>query len=505
MMVDAPAEGVAPVQSPVARTRGFSMVVEGIIGAILAVTLLAYMSLGNYTRYVADDYGLAIAVKLRGFWAQQVAAYRLTDGHFVASALQTAVALLDPIVVRVLPGVLVLAWVAALTLALRHLIPHAGLRGRLLIGAGIVYTALRIIPNPFLTVYWMTASLAFVVPLLVASVVIWLVSRPANAGRRGIALLIGTGLLAFIASGEGEIYTVSAFVAWTLAVAVAVSRVSPQWRARLPRLAAAWIGATAGLLVELASPGNALRSAVISKLITVPRPSIVALPFFAFGEMLHFVHALVFQHWRGMLALAVLAALIAARSGSVPRPIARSGVIAALFATLGTALVVWAAMAPASLEFGSLPPMYDQLIPVFACICAIVTLGWLSGRVARNRIDAVWARIPARGDVRRVVPLAAGMVATAIVVAGPVATLVMIQRDRHLFQAYAAAKDAQIAAVEAARTAGRASAIVAPLPNVEHIGIFSHDPFEELTTNSTYWINQDTAEYYRVGSIVVSP
>jgi hypothetical protein len=495
----------APVQSPVARTPGFSVVVESIIGAILAVTLLAYMLLGNYTRYVADDYGLAIAVKLRGFWAQQVAAYQLTDGHFVASALQTAVALLDPIVVRILPGVLVLTWVGALTLAMRHLIPHTGLRGRLLIAAGMVYTALRIIPSPFLTLYWMTASLAFVVPLLVASVVIWLITRPANRGRLGIALLIGTGLVAFIASGEGEIYTVSAFVAWTLAAAVAVTRVSSVWRARLPQLAAAWIGATAGLLVELASPGNALRSAVISKLITVPRPSIVALPFFAFGEMLHFVHALVFQHWRGMLALAVLAALIAVRSGSVPRPFARSGVIAALLATLGTLAVVWAAMAPASLEFGGLPPVYDQLIPVFACICAIVTLGWLSGRLLRNRIDAVWARVPARGEIRTVAPIAAVLVAAAIVVAGPVATLVMTQRDRHLFQAYAAGKDAQIAAAEAAHTAGRSSAIVPPLLNVESIGIFSHNPFEELTTDSTYWINQDTAEYYRVGSIAVSP
>jgi hypothetical protein len=66
----------------------------------------------------------------RGYWAQQIADYRLSDGHFVATALYTAGTLLNPIFVQVLPGVLIIAWVALLTLALRHVIPAAGRLGR---------------------------------------------------------------------------------------------------------------------------------------------------------------------------------------------------------------------------------------------------------------------------------------------------------------------------------------------------------------------------------------
>jgi len=298
---------------------------------------------------------------------------------------------------------------------------------------------------------------------------------------------------------------VAAFVGSTLLVVVALSRVSPVWRAKLPQLVAAWCGAVAGFAVQLASPGNGLRSAVISKLITVPRPSFVSLPFFTFGRMLHFVHGLVLEHWRGMLALALLAALVAVRSGPLPRLVVRSGVVAAGLATLGTMIVVWAAMAPASLEFGALPPLYDQLILVYACVCAIVALGWLAGRVLRNRIDVAWARLGVRGSIPKASALAASLIVAAIVVTGPVATLATMHQDLPSFEAYASGKDAQTAAAETAHAEGRASATAPPLVNVTNIGIFSHNPFEELTADPTYWINEDTAGYYGIRSLVVTP
>src|ERR1700686_4945580 len=122
--------------------RNTTAAVERAIGAVLAITLLMYMLLGNFTRYVADDYGIAIAVRLRGFWAQQVADYRITDGHFAATALETAGALLNPVFVRVLPGALILVWTGLLTLALRRIIPAAADPGWLLLGAGVFYRPL---------------------------------------------------------------------------------------------------------------------------------------------------------------------------------------------------------------------------------------------------------------------------------------------------------------------------------------------------------------------------
>lgn len=477
--------------------------VEYAIGGILAVTLLGYMLIGNYTRYVADDYGLAIAVRLRGFWAQQIADYQLTDGHFLATALSTAGTLLNPIFVRILPGALIVAWVTLLALGLRYLIPAAGRLGRLLIAAGIVYSTLRVTPNPFLALYWMTASLEFVVPLLLLSVFIWLVSRPRGRGRRRTVTLVLIGTLAFLAAGEAEIYTAGQTVALTLAVAFAISRLWPTWRQKLPELSAAWIGSLAGLTAELISPGAVLRSAVIARIVVAPRPSLLGLPLFTLVQMQHFFQLNIIPHWRGLLAMALLAALIGARSVPAPTHHAKSVLIALVLAAAGTLLVLLGTLAPAALYFGALPPLYDQIIPVYVCTCAIAALGWLAGSVLRNRADFAFQRLGAVTRLRGALWAAMTLTLGAIVVVGPIGTLAMLHRDLPALRSYAAGKDAQTASAEAARASGRSSVDVPGLVNVENIGIFSHTPLEELSTDPTFWINGDEADYYGLASMAV--
>jgi len=478
--------------------------VEYAIGGILAVTLLAYMLIGNYTRYVADDYGLAIAVRLRGYWAQQVADYQLTDGHFIATALTTAATLVNPVFVRILPGILILGWVALLALGLRFLIPSAGRLGRLLIAAGIAYTTLRVTPNPFLAVYWMTASLEFVVPLLLASVFIWLITRPRARGRRRTMVLILIGAVAFVAAGEAEIYTAGQTVALTLAVAASISRLSPEWRRKLPELGVAWIGSLAGLTAELIAPGAGLRSAVIAKIVVVPRPSLIGLPAFTLGQMGHFLQLNIVPHWRGLLGLAVLAALIASRSAPARQRLGKVSVVALAIATAGIVLVVLGTLAPAALYFGSLPPLYDQLIPVYVCTCATASAGWLAGRFLRERFDVVMQRAGSAMRFPGAVWAATTLVLGAIVVAGPIGTLAMLHGDLPALRSYAAGKDTQTASAEAARAAGRSSVDVPALVNVEDIGIFSHTPLEELSTDPNFWINGDEANYYGLVSMAMS-
>ena len=418
------------------------------MGAVLLSALVAYALLGNFTRYVADDYGIAVAVRLRGYWAQQIAAYRLSDGHFVATALYTAGTLLNPIFVRILPGVLIIAWVALLTLALRHVIPSAGRLGRFLIPAGIVYTTLQITPSPFLSLYWMTASMEFVVPLLVAAVVVWLVSRPSNSGRRRRLLIALIGLLAFLAAGEAEIYTAVQCVALTVTVALAMSRLPWIWRQKLPELSAAWIGSLAGLAVELASPGKALRSAVIAKAVHVPRPSWLTLPLFTFEKMVQFLHLLLQAHWREVVAMTLLAALIGVRSSAVPRGVGNSRGIAVVLATFGTLIVLYSAMAPAALYYGGLPPLWDQIIPVYVCVCAVAALGWWSGQSFRSFVGPRWQRASWSERLCRTSVAGASVILSAVVVIGPIATVVVINHELPAIQAYAATKDAQAAGAE---------------------------------------------------------
>ncbi len=475
------------------------------IGAALSLAVLGYVLLGNFTRYVADDYATANAVRLRGYWAQQLAAYRLSDGHFVATALYTAGTLLNPVFVRILPGALIIAWVALLTLSLRHVIPSAGRLGRFVISAGIVYATLQITPSPFLSVYWMTASLEFVVPLLIAAVVIRLVSQPRSGGRPRGLMVAFIGLLAFLAAGEAEIYTAVQCAALTLAVAVAAARPSSRWRRKLPELSAAWIGSLAGLAIELASPGKALRSAAIANAVHVPRPSWLTLPLFTLGQLVHFLQGLIQAHWWEFVAMLVLAFLIGVRSITSRRVVDKSHLIAAGIAALCAFAILLAAMAPAALFYGNLPPFWDQIVPVYVAVCAVAALGWWSGQSFRAVVGPKWQRARWTETLRTLSMGGASIALSAVVVIGPVTTLVAINDELPAIQAYAATKDAQAGDAVAAHTAGRTSATVPRLVMVNNMGVFSHPSFEDLTADPRYWINKDEATYYGLESMAASP
>jgi hypothetical protein len=478
-------------------------VVEWLMGAAFAVALVAYMLIGNYARLVADDFGESDAVHLRGYWAEQVAVYQRSDGHFIATAVQTAAIMLNSAVVRVLPAVLIVAWVALVTLGLRHLLPAAGRFGRVLVAAAIVYTTIRIAPSPFLTFYWMTVSLAFIVPLGLLSVLIWLISRPGGEGRRAVIALAVVGVLAFVAAGMAETYTVAQAVGLTLAVAVALTGFSTVWRQRLPMLLAAWVGSVAGLVVELVAPGNVIRAATISHLVGVPRPSLPGLPVFTFVKMLQFAHGLVWANWPSMIALVVLAAAVGARSGNVVETARRTAVVAVGVATFGAAAVVLSALAPSAREFGSLPPLYDQIIPVYVCVCSLTILGLVGGRVVRRVVDQRWTHDGALSSRRHALAGVAAVLIGLAVIIGPVRAVVTIAHDVPALQSYADVKDAQAAAAVAARDSGRASAVV-PTIDYNNLGIFSHTGLEELTDDPKYFINEDEATYYGIQSMTIT-
>ena len=99
----------------------------------------------------------------------------------------------------------------------------------------------------------------------------------------------------------------------------------------------------------------------------------------------------------------------------------------------------------------------------------------------------------------------AAVVAGVAVAAGPVKTLASIRHDLPAIQAYAASKDAQAAAAEAAHGAGLTSAVVPPVAHPEDLGIFSHTSQAELQADPRYWLNTDVAAYYGLASIATSP
>ena len=480
------------------------MIIESVMAAVLLVTLAGYVLLGTFNRYVADDYGGVLAVRLRGFWGEQVASYRLWSGRFTSSALISAAAMLPEGAVRVLPGILIAGWVLLLGLVLKQVLPSAGRVGRLLLAAAVVYTTLQVTSSPFLSIYWMTGSLTYVPSLLLGTLLLALICRPHGNGRRRMATIAGAGVVTFLAGGSNETYVVAQTVALTMAVAVAISPLSTVSRSKLRVLGVGLLGSLVAFGVLVAAPGNAIRDAAILR-VGGQHPSLVELPRLTAQFTWQFFQSLVSAHWVSLLAVAILTALIAARSKAMTATQLRSLSIAAGAATIGAVIVVTSAIFPSVFEEVRLTNEWGQIVLVYVCVCAVATLGWISGRVCRSLADRTSPQVGSSAGIRQIAPGLMALAACAFVVVGPILAVARMVGDLPAIQAWAATKDAEAAAAISAHAAGEPSVTVPPLRMVGNIGIFSHPAYEDLMRDPRFWINEDEAAYYGVVSMATSP
>jgi hypothetical protein len=480
-----------------------TLVIKSVMAAVVLVTLAGYALLGVFNRYVADDYGGILAVRVRGFWGQQVATYRLWSGRFTSSALFSAAAMLPEGSDRALVGVLIASWVLVLTVALKHILPCAGRVGRLLLAAGVVYTTVDITPSPFLSIYWMTGSLTYVPSLLLATLLVALICRPAGTGHRRIATIVGAGVVAFLAGGSNETYAVAQTIALMMAVAVAISPVSSVSRSKLRLLGVGLLGSLAAFGVLAAAPGNAIRDATILHIVG-QHPSLVELSRLTAQFTGTFFQSLISAHWVSLLAVAILAALFAARSRQVTAAPLRSLAVAGGSVVIGTVIVVTSAILPSAFEEARLTNEWGQIVLVYVCVCSAATLGWIGGRVGRIVADRTLPPVEIRGGIHQIALGMMALAACGFVVVGPILTVAGMVVDLPAIQAWAATKDAEAAAAISAHAAGKPSVTVPPLRMVGNIGIFSHPVYEDLMSDPRFWINEDEAAYYGVVSMATS-
>jgi hypothetical protein len=393
--------------------------------------------------------------------------------------------------------------VLVLYVVLKQVLPSAPRVGRLLLGAGVVYTTLQVTPSPFLSIYWMTGSLTYVPSLLLGTLLLALIRQPRGNGRRRTATIAGAGVVAFLAGGANETYVAAQTVALAVAVAIAISPLSTVSRSTLRMLGVALLGSLVAFGVLVAAPGNAIRDAAIVRIVG-HHPSLVELPGLTAQFTWQFFQSLFSAHWVNLVAVAILAGLVAARSKAITNTQLRSLSIAAVATTIGAVIVVASAILPSVFEEVRLTNAWGQIVLVYVCVCAVATLGWIGGRVCRSLADSTSTPAESSMGIRQIAPGVMALALGAFVVVGPIAAVATIVGDVPATQAWAATKDAEAAAAVSAHAAGEPSVTVPPLRMVANIGIFSHPPDEDLMRDPRFWINADEAAYYGVGSMATS-
>jgi hypothetical protein len=503
-VVDAPVAPRAQTATRRPRRRRLSVLtlLQAVAVGSLSAFLVAHVWAARYVRYVADDYAMVNLLRDHGFLGGQVSWYQSWSGRFSATAADLGAAWLGPGWARLVPAALLVLWLAALIWAILQIGRAAGVRlprlSAVLLAELVLFATLVSIPDVFESVYWMTGALTYSAPLVLGTVLLGVLARAvADPGRRRGVMAIAAGGLAWGAGGFDDSYVSAQTVAIGIALLLALRGVAPRLRALRLTLAAALGGSLLALVLVAFAPGNAVREAYFPPhpgLAWVTSWSVTQATWLAVHTWMHLAVAV------GALSTAAVVGVVALRAGgaTVPRPGRRH----ALGLLVVAPLIVMAAVAPAYWGMSQPPPPRALLVPIYVLVLAAVAGGALLGLAVagavRGREDV--GRWSGRGGVWQRGAVALPLVALIL---APVPAAVSIAGHLGAMSTYAEAKDAQAAALVAAKRAGTTAPTVEAAPT-QGLGVLSYDRAEEMARDPRCWVNRAVASDYGLGTVTVT-
>jgi hypothetical protein len=412
---------------------------------LCAVPLLIYAYQGTCTRLVADDYCAANQVTRFGYLGAQEATYMTWSGRYSATALQSALVSLSPSVVPYVTPAILLLWLAALTWfwsALTRRVSTALLLAEITLGA-----TLFTLPDIAHSLFWLTGSPAYIVPLI-----LWpLLAHP----RVRWAVLAP---LAFLAGGFSE---TALILQMTIFVGAAI--LDGQRRGRHALVCA---GTLASLAAVALAPGNAVRQAYFP-----PPPG---LGYIARTSLQFAWDTFVAFCTRSPGPAAALASgFLVAQARAREAPGSYKWLLAWLLLPAGVLFPALSA-APALWAMSGLPPARALAPAVFSLVCLFACVGYVVGR-----------RVGMPRAASRVGQVAGAAAVVFLVGSGAWSTL----HDLASWRSFARDWARQDVAI---RTGGPIPVISTP-----------YGP-DTLSTDPEHWVNQCMGIYYGVSGLCAS-
>jgi hypothetical protein len=226
----------------------------------MAVPLAVFASIGAFARYTADDFCWAGVLRTEGFARAQMLWYTGYSPRYAFTFLVNLVELAGPAIVPALPGAATVVAVATTTWTLRQLDRRPGARPRLtavVLAEILVLGTLATAPDLPQSLYWQTGMLTYLLPLVLATLLIGWIWR---GGTAWWELLI-SGVITYVAGGLSETYLVPQNVAITLSLVVALLLMPASDRRTSLRLhlSAALAGGVLALITILVAPATEYR------------------------------------------------------------------------------------------------------------------------------------------------------------------------------------------------------------------------------------------------------
>jgi hypothetical protein len=459
-----------------------------ILIVILMLPLLAHGYVGQFVRFMADDYcGASLAVR-EGLFSAVTTTYATWKGRYTDTFLQSAAGLIGSPSAAILPPLAILLWVAAFWWTIRQLSKAIHIQlpvyGAPLLACTLVFAILDSSPQLTQSLYWMAAVIPYTLPLILLTVYIGFLASRLHHPVTVIAMLM-SAVLAFVTGGFSEL--VVAFQIAALGAAAAIVFLWVKGSARrslLPLLGVGLAASVLALVIILAAPGNAARRALFP-----PPPDLLALAQSTLIYTLSYLAAsLLSLATGGMLLTFGLAMAVALMLPQRVRPVeARYRRLlrrSAMLATLVCVGLVAACIASGVYATSGLPPARTYIVPQFALLVTSAYIGFAIG--------VLW-----QGRMRRMRIVGVGLVALLVIMTAR-STLSTL-RIAPFYATYASEWDRSEALIREAKAEG---VMQVALPAFT-VNIPASIGLEYLEPNPDFYINRCAAEYYGVQTISV--
>jgi hypothetical protein len=368
-----------------ARQNRFAQLLFYMVLFSMLAALSLYAYLGTFTRYMADDYCSAAALRTEGFWGAQSYWWQNWSGRYSFSFLVSLVESLGLKIVPVLPALAIALWLFSLVWAclplLRKLNVSHAVAGALFLASVILWSTYRSVDDYPQVVFWQTGILTYPVSIMLFFLgfgfAIRRTSQPGKIQWWEMALWL---FFAFIAGGfseTGVVLQITLLAVLLLAVIPPNNDHKGIW---IPILLAALIGSILSLLAIALAPGNSVRSAGFQDI-----PPLFQSISGSLFETFVFLPGLARSHTTGFVFCLLAGVFFAGFFIPAEFAVNRSTIViyfsaAVLFVLAG----IWAGIAPAYLLRGGMPPQRVLLGAYFLAACLAVFWGILGSLFMRS-------------------------------------------------------------------------------------------------------------------------
>jgi Family of unknown function (DUF6056) len=483
-----------------ATSKSATRSTDWLLAGLLALSLIAYASLGFYSRYMADDYSGSQIVRKHGFFGAQISRYQEWSGRFSFTFFDTLLASIGPATPRFIPTLLLTLWFGAsiwATYKIHRLSGSVSWARVVLWPVLIIFGTLETATNVSQSLYWQTGALTYVAPFILLSLYVGLVGQSLSAGQKRLPSLFNlafAGILPFIAGGFSDAYVVLQSAGLILSLLSLEIFASPQSKSRIrPFLVVGLVGSLLALAIVAAAPGNIIRQTYFPKQFAGWRIWAATLRYST-----GFIARLVLTNPIIFFASLFLPFLIVVRdlNHGAKHTLDRRMCLRLLLVIPATVFALVLCCTGSSVyAISVMLPERAQILLSLVVISGVVLWSRIAGEYLANVLTL-------SSKMRRNMSMTATILMMLLMLS-PLISFFSILGMRHKARSFAADWERQDSVLKMAKENGVTDVIVPQIGDFQsRIGKGPSDL--HLRTDSTFWINQRTATYYGLRSVRAS-